>query len=612
MNRKLLLMLSIFVILALALAACAPQATPAEEAQEAVQEAVEAVEEKATEVVEVVEEKATEVAEVVEEVAEVVEEVAEVVEEVAPEATEVPMEEAMDHDMAMVSAESCDYGGKILSIEAIDDLTVQFNLCKSDPAFLAKIAFTPFGIQPAEYIAETGGTGELLENPIGTGAYMVGEWVRGDSVIFKRFADYWGEPAKAETAVLRWNSEAAARLLELQAGTADEVTYVSADDFEAIEADPNLQLLPIENPNILYVGMTNTFEPFNDVAVRKAIAMGIDRERIVDNFYAPGSEVASHFTPCSIPNGCAGDSWYDYDPEAAKQLLADAGYPDGFETTIYYRDVVRSYLPEPGIVAVDLKDQLATIGITANIEVQESGAFIEASNSGLLDGIYLLGWGADYPHITNFLDYHFSSENPQFGDPFAEIYEPLLEASTIADYAVAEPLYAEANNAIKELVPMVPIVHGVLANAAKADLQGVQQRPFGATVFSLLDNGTDTIVYIQNNEPISLYCADESDGESLRPCQQVVETLFDYELDSGNVRPALATSCEANEDSTVFVCELREGVTFHDGSAFDAGDVVASWAAGIDAANPYHTGNTGLFSYYSYLWDKLMNEPAAE
>ncbi len=637
MNRKLLLLLSMIIVLALALAACSAPSTeaPAEEPAPAEEEAP--AEEPAAE--EPMEEEAEEPME--EEAEEPMEEEVtacclamtadclacsegvEVEEYCAnnPETAgceefvtseeeameEEPMEEAMD--MAMVAAESCDYGGKILSIEAVDDLTVQFNLCKSDPAFLAKVAFTPFGIQPAEYIAETGGTGVILEAPIGTGAYMVDEWVRGDSVIYKRFEDYWGDPAIAETAVLRWNAEGAARLLELQAGTVDEITNVSPDDFATVEDDPNLQLLPIANPNILYVGMTNTFEPFNDVAVRQAIAMGIDRQRIVDNFYAPGSEVASHFTPCSIPNGCAGDEWYEFDPVAAKQMLADAGYPDGFETTIYYRDVFRTYLPEPGLVAVDLQAQLEeNLGITANVEVMESGAFIDESTSGRLDGIHLLGWGADYPHVTNFLDFHFSADNPQFGDPHPEIYEKLQEASTIADVAAAEPLYVDANNAIKELVPMIPIVHGVAANAAKADLQGVQQRPFGATYLSLLDNGTDTIVYMQNAEPISLYCADETDGESLRPCQQVVETLYDYELDSGEVRPALATECVGNEDATVFTCTLREGVMFHDGSMLDAGDVVASWAAGIDASSPYHTGNTGSFDYYAYLWDGLMNQ----
>ena len=72
-------------------------------------------------------------------------------------------------------------------------------------------------------------------------------------------------------------------------------------------------------------------------------------------------------------------------------------------------------------------------------------------------------------------------------------------------------------------------------------------------------------------------------------------------------RRSLAESWETNEDATVWTCTLREGVTFHDGSAFDAKDVVASWAVGIDAANPYHVGNTGGFDYFSYLWDGLIN-----
>lgn len=522
-----------------------------------------------------------------------------------------------DHDAEFeptaLNAPDCDYGGKISSIEAVDELTVVFNLCKPDPAFLAKVAFTPFGIQPSEWIAETGGSGDLLEMPIGTGAYRVDEWSRGDSIIYKRFDDYWGEPAIAETAVLRWNSEGAARLLELQAGTVDMITNISPDDFETVEADPNLQLLPSANPNVLYLAMTNTFEPFNDPMVRKAVAMGIDRERIVDNFYPAGSTVADYFTPCSIPNGCNGDTWYEFDPEAARAMLAEAGYPDGFETSIFYRDVFRGYLPEPGLVAVEFQTQLReNLGIEAEVVVMESGTFIDESTSGRLDGFYLLGWGADYPHVTNFLDFHFGAENPQFGDPYAEIYETLLEASTIGDVATAAPLYEEANNAIRELVPMVPIAHGAEAHAALASVQNAYVPPFGATRFALVDPGKDTLVYMQNAEPISLYCGDETDGESLRPCSQVVETLLDYKTDSGDTQPALATECVGNEDSTVWTCNLREGVLFHDGSHFDANDVVASWAAGLDASNPYHVGNTGSFQYYSYLWDALMNDEGGE
>lgn len=592
-KRTLYLFISLLLLLGLALAACTTGDTTAPPAEEP------AAEEPAAEEPAAEEPAAEEPA----------------AEEPAAEepAAEEPAEEPMAFEPLSVSAESCDYGGKIQTIEALDELTVQFTLCKPDPAFLAKVAFTPFGIQPKEWLEQTGGTGELLERPIGTGPYRIDQWVRGDSITFSRFDDYWGEPAPAATAVLRWNQEGAARLVELQAGTADFITNVSPDDYEIVENDPNMVLIPQDNPNILYLGFTNTFEPWSNLDVRKALAMGIDRQRIVDNFFPPGSDVPGYFTPCSIENACEGEPWYEFDVDAANELLDEAGYPRDangvrFSTAIYYRDVFRAYLPEPGLVAVEFQTQLRdNLGIDVEVVVMESGEFIAESTDGRLDGLYLLGWGADYPHVTNFLDFHFGAANPQFGDAHPEIYEVLEQASQIADVDEAAPLYEQANNAIRELVPMVPIAHGSVAHAALASLGGAYYPPFGAPQFNKLDPGDDTLVFVQNNEPISLYCADETDGESLRPCQQVVETLLEYADDSGETVPELATSCEGNEDATVWVCTLREGVKFHDGSDLDANDVVFSWAVGIDASNPYHVGNTGGFDYFAYLWDGLMN-----
>ena len=277
------------------------------------------------------------------------------------------------------------------------------------------------------------------------------------------------------------------------------------------------------------------------------------------------------------------------------------------ETKIYYRDVFRGYLPEPGLVAVEFQNQLAeNLGIDVEVVVMESGEFIDKSTSGDLDGFHLLGWGADYPHVTNFLDFHFSGSNPQFGDPHPEIFETLETASKIADVGEAAPLYEQANNAIRDLVPMVPIANGASAQAARADMV-TNAPPFGAIRAEFVDPGKDTLVWMQNAEPIGLWCADQTDGESLSVCQQAVEPLMNYGVDSGDVFPSLATSCEPNADATVWTCFLREGVKFHDGSDLDANDVVASWAAGIDAANPSHVGTTGSFDYYSYLWDGLMN-----
>jgi ABC-type transport system substrate-binding protein len=514
-----------------------------------------------------------------------------------------------------LSAENCDYGGLIKSIEALDEFTVKFSMCAPDPAFLAKIAFSSFGIQPKEYLEETGGGGEgsaLLEKPIGTGPYMVKEWTRGDQLIFEANPDYWGEKAKTPTLVFKWSSESAQRLLELQAGTVDGIDNPGPDDFATIEGDSNLQLIPRPALNVFYVGMNNTSAPFDNEKVRQALAMGIDRQRIVDNFFPTGSEVASQFTPCAIPNGCAGESWYEYDLEQAKALLAEAGFADGFETEIAYRDVVRGYLPQPGVVAQDLQAQLKeNFNIDATINVMESGAFLDAASSGQLTGLFLLGWGADYPDITNFLDSHFGAgANESFGTKWDDVTSVLREAASLAGDEARKPLYEQANTLIKQHVPMIPVAHGGSATAYKATVEGAHSSPLGNESFAVMSiPGQDTFVWMQNAEPISLYCADETDGESLRGCEQVTEPLYRYVIGGTASEPSLAEVCEPNADLTEWTCKLRQGVKFHDGSTLDANDVVMTMIIQWDASHPLHKGNTGTFDYWTYMFTQFLNAP---
>lgn len=539
-----------------------------------------------------------------------------------PPATEAPTAAAAYEGMSQ-SAPDCEYGGEFKSIEAVDEFTVKVTLCVPDPAFPSKIAFTSFAIQPTEYLESTGATGDILEKPIGTGPYMVQSWERGNQLVFKAFPDYWGEKALSDTLVFRWGTESAQRLLELQSGTVDAIDNVGPDDFAAVQADSNLQLITRPALNSMYIGFNNnpkvegfdnTKNPLANEKVRQAIAMGIDRQRIVDNFYPAGSEVADYFTPCVIPNGCVGDKWYSFDATAAKALLTEAGYPNGFETVLNYRDVVRGYLPDPNVVATDIQAQLkANLNITVKIEVMESGAFLDAGDSGQLQGIHLLGWGADYPDQTNFLGYHFGAgASDQFGDKFPDITDALTKGAQLATDADRAPFYTIANNAIRTHVPMIPVAHGGSALAYKASITGAFASPLGNEEFAGMSNGTDTFVWMQNAEPISLFCPDETDGESLRACEQVTQSLLGYEKGGTAVIPVLAESYEANADLTEWTFHLRQGVKFHDGSSFDANDVVTSLILQWDAANPLHKGNTGAFSYWSGLFGTFLNAPPAQ
>ena len=155
-------------------------------------------------------------------------------------------------------------------------------------------------------------------------------------------------------------------------------------------------------------------------------------------------------------------------------------------------------------------------------------------------------------------------------------------------------------------MPAVIIAHGASGDAFKADVDrrlrvGVRRRGLRGDAAGR----PETLVSRQNAEPLSLFCADESDGESLRACEQTNESLYRY--DGAKSVPALATECKPSTDSKTWTCKLREGVKFHNGAALDANDVVASYALQWDASNPLHKGRASLFDYWAGLWGGYLN-----
>jgi len=511
----------------------------------------------------------------------------------------------------------------ISEIRAEDELTVVFTLCTPDVAFLPKIAFSAFGIDDTAWLEQYGADGSIIDNVNGTGPYQLDAWNRGSDVTMTAFDGYWGEAPLSPTAIISWAESAAGRLDELLAGTVDGIDNPGPDEFEIIEGEDGLTLYPREGLNTLYFGFNNnprtegfdnSANPFANEQVRQALAMGIDREQILNDFYPPGSEVASHFTPCAIPFGCEGDEWYEFNREEAITMLADAGYPDGFETTIHLRAAVRGYLPAPEQVATNLQAQLAEMNITATIDVQDDTAYLDNADAGLLEGIHMLGWGADYPDPTNFLDFHFGGgASAQFGDTFDDITGPLAEGASSVEDADRAAAYEAANNAIRTHVPMIPIVHGGSAVAFQADNEGAHSSPLSNESLAVVSPGSDDlVVFMQNAEPGGLYCADETDGEALRVCEQLKESLYAYEIGGTEAVPGLAEECAPNDDLTVWTCTLRAGVTFHDGSTLDANDVVLSYAVQWDAEHPLHIGRDGSFTYFAALWGGFLNPPPAE
>jgi ABC-type transport system substrate-binding protein len=530
----------------------------------------------------------------------------------APKPTEAPAaaptEAPKDAGGNKLEAPNCDYGGSMKAIEVVDDSTIKFTLCASDPSFPQKVTGSPFAIFDSEDLKATGGDATKINAaPVGTGPYKLKEWKRGDSVAFDANADYWNGAAKNKQLVVRWSKEAAQALLELQSGNVDNIQKVAPEDFETVGKDSKLKLQPVPPLNIFYLGLNVNKKPFDNEKVRQAFAMAIDRARIVGEYYPDGSLVAENFVPPSFGVGPSKNiKWYEYKPDDAKKMLEEAGYDFNQEIVLSYRQVFRVYLPSPNKVAEEIQAQLKAIGVNVKIEEKESGAFIQSATGGE-ETLFLLGWGADYPDATNFYDTHFNATQKSFGKPFDDIVEQIKIGGTLGDPAKRQVAYDKLNELIKQHVPMIPIAHGFSAQAYAANVEGAHANPLTPNEFWTMANGKDTFVTMQSGEPISLYCADETDGETFNVCDQMFEQLLGFKPGTVEIVPELAESFSVNDDATEYTFKLRKGVKFHNGATLDAGDVFASFAAQWDATNALRKGNTGTFEYWGSYFGKFLN-----
>jgi peptide/nickel transport system substrate-binding protein len=510
------------------------------------------------------------------------------------------------------------YTGNLKRITARDAATVVFELCAPDAAFLAKIASPAFSINDSGWLRShitTGATGSqaIVDQINGTGPYLLEGWDHGSEISLARNGASWADPARNERVIVRWGGDPSTQVAELQDGTVDGIAAVTPTDVTTVTDDVGLTLKTRPGLNVFYLGFTNTFAPFDNEKVRLAIAIGIDRQHIVDTHFPAGSLLASSYTPCVVPHGCTGTTWYDYDPTLAKETLTAAGFPDGFDTTIHYEVTPRPSLPDPIGVATELKDELlANLGIRATLVAEPADTYRAAVDAGKVDGIHLLGQTATIPDVTAFLGQRFGpGASAESGPQPTDIGKAIAAGAATADPAKRDAAYAKANGAIRTHVPLIPIASTGSAAAFRADVDGAGASPLGLERFAGMTPGDRRqLVWLTGNEPPGLYCADETDPVSSLVCAQVMDTLYAFEPTGAGALPSLARTCDPNGDLTVWTCTLRSGVRFGDGSALDASDVVLSFAVQWDAEHPLHRGRTGTFATFGSSFGGFLNPPA--
>jgi len=191
----------------------------------------------------------------------------------------------------------------------------------------------------------------------------------------------------------------------------------------------------------------------------------------------------------------------------------------------------------------------------------------------------------------------------------------LSQAMQVSSNDTRCELYGIANDIIKQTIPMIPISHGgwsssdSLAVAYHKKVENDPVDPFGFESFAKTKiSGKNVFHWMQTEEPLSLYCPDETDIDSLRVCSQIYETLYSFENNLTNPVPRLAKICEPEENYLVWNCELREGVLFHDNTPLDANDIVLSFSLQWDYAHPLHNQESTSYEYFGKLWQGFLNE----
>lgn len=401
----------------------------------------------------------------------------------------------------------------ITSVEKVDDLTVKFVLSTPMAPFMANLAMDMFAISsPAALEAAGEDYGTPSAGCVGTGPYKFVEWVEGDSITVEANADYWGGEPPTKKIIWRVIPDDSARFLALQAGDIQGLEQATVEDLATAESDPNLQVITRPALNTSYIAFNYKIVEFQDKRVREAVAHAINKEGLIENFFGAYGEVAKNLLPPLVwGHNDAIEDWA-YDPELSKQLLAEAGFPDGLsEVTIaedindadgnavfkagekiplrlYYMPVTRFYFPSPKEIGEAMAAELANAGI--NVELYLEGdwpTYLGSRREGKLAGLYMLGWGGDNGDPDNFTGYFFGGgAEPIRREGWyqnAELAELLYTALVTPDQAAREEMYKQAEQIMHDDVTRIWLGHNNTPLIFSAKVSGYQAQPVGADYY---------------------------------------------------------------------------------------------------------------------------------
>lgn len=360
-------------------------------------------------------------------------------------------------------------------VTVVDDYTVDITT-KEPYAPAIRNLSVPFSAIVPKALVEADEDAFIL-NPVGSGPYKFVEWKQGDSVTLAANEDYFAGAPATPNLVMKVIPEAAQRTIALETGEVDLAYDILPNDLSKIEDNAALTLYDAPSLTCFYVSMNMNKAPFDNQLVRDAINYAIDRELIVETI-ASGSGLPADAIIAPDVFGYADVDDYEYNPEKAKELLAEAGFENGFQTSIWVNDN-QTRVEVCGAIQAMLQD----VGIECDVEIIEFGSFISRTTAGEHDMAYF-GWvtstvDADYSYYS--LE-HSSQQGAAGNRSF--INDPEVDAlvekgRTSADEAERLETYEELAVKLREVNNNAPIYYSNITAGSSAKVEGFEMDPVG-------------------------------------------------------------------------------------------------------------------------------------
>ena len=370
------------------------------------------------------------------------------------------------------------------SVEVVDDLNFIIHMNQPSNALLTSLAHSGGAIMCKSYVEKLESEGKkVADAPMGSGPYTFVSWMPGSSVELKKNPNYFDEEraAKNEGIILKAISEETSRTIAVENGEVDLLLDVGSNDAQKIRDNENLALDEYESSQIEMMNLNTSKAPFDNVLVRQAMNYAINKEDVlIVAINGEGTTVDGYLAPGAIGYKDTAVK-YEYNPEKAKELLAEAGYADGFTFTAYLSNDTRARS------ATAVQANLQQIGITMNIEQMEASTFFEKTGNGEHDACFS-GWVANAEPDNTYRPL-FMSTNAGAGGNRAFYKNPdvdalIDDAATNRDEAKVDEDYKEITKTISEDAIWVPLYSQTGFIARNKDLQGVEISSFSMHVLS--------------------------------------------------------------------------------------------------------------------------------